>query len=99
MVARHRVGSVMELGWRLVALTREREVEMANRKSGKRGSGVVAVVAVVAAFAAPSTASAGHGNSKAPESASPPAVVVAPVSAPAWDLAEGLVFADASWAE
>jgi hypothetical protein len=78
---------------------REREVEMANRKTGKRGPGIVALIVVVAAFAAPSTASAIPGKSKGAESSSSPALVAAPASVPAWDLAEGLVIADASWAE
>jgi hypothetical protein len=78
---------------------RERDVEMANGRTGKGGPGIVALIAVIAAFAAPSTASATPGKSKGQESSSSPAVVVAPESAPAWDLADGLVIADASWAE
>jgi flagellar basal body-associated protein FliL len=76
---------------RAPAALREREVEMANKKSGKRGSGIIALIAVVAALAGgPSAASASPGKSKAPQNASAPAVV------PAWYVAPSL---EASWAE
>jgi hypothetical protein len=64
---------------------------MANRKSGKRGSGIIAIIAVLAAIAGgPSAASANPGKSKAPNYAE------APAEAPAWNVAPGLL---ASWAE
>ena len=63
-----------------------REVEMANRTSGKRRSGIIALIAVLAAIAAGSTASAAPGASGASASA----------SAAAWSFAPGF---DASWAE
>jgi hypothetical protein len=43
---------------------REREGEMANKKTGKRGAGVIALIAVLAALAGPSAASADPGKSK-----------------------------------
>lgn len=39
---------------------------MANRKSGKRGSGIIALIAVIAALAGPSTALADPGKSNGP---------------------------------
>lgn len=72
---------------------------MANRKSGKRVSGIVALIAVIGAFAVPATASATPGKSRGAENSSSPAEVAAPALVPAWDLADGLVIADASWAE
>jgi hypothetical protein len=62
---------------------------MANRKSGKRGSGIIALIAVIAAFAAgPSAASA--NSDKLEASLSAPAVL------PAFDYSFSF---DASWAE
>jgi hypothetical protein len=62
---------------------------MANKKSGKRGSGIIALIAVIAAFAAaPSAASANSGESEAPLSA--------PAALPMFDYWFSL---DASWAE
>jgi len=84
---------------RLDALLREREVEMANRKSGRRASGIVALVVVIAAFAAPATATATPGKSRGAEYSSSSAEVAAPTLVPAWELADVLVIADASWAE
>jgi hypothetical protein len=64
---------------------------MANTKSGKRGSGIIALIAVVAAVAAgPSAASAKSGGSEArPE-------VSAPAFLPAYDYSFSF---EASWAE
>ena len=42
---------------------REREGEMANKKAGRRGSGVIALIAVLAALAGPSAATADPGKS------------------------------------
>jgi hypothetical protein len=42
---------------------REREGEMANKKSGRRWSGVIALIAVLAAMAGPSAAMADRGKS------------------------------------
>jgi hypothetical protein len=42
---------------------REREGEMANKKSGRRGSAIIALIAVLAALAGPSAAMAGSGTS------------------------------------
>jgi hypothetical protein len=68
---------------------REREVEMANRKSRKRGSGIIALIAVIAAFAAgPSAASANSGELEASWST--------PDVAPAFDYSYSF---EASWAE
>jgi hypothetical protein len=38
---------------------------MANRKSGKRGSGIIALIAVIAALAGPSAAMADPGHAAA----------------------------------
>jgi hypothetical protein len=43
--------------------SREREGEMAKKKSGTRGSAVIALIAVVAALAGPSAAAADPGKS------------------------------------
>jgi hypothetical protein len=64
---------------------------MANRKSRKRGSGIIALIAVIAAFAAgPSAASAKSGKFECPPEASAPAIL------PAFDYSFSFV---ASWAE
>jgi hypothetical protein len=64
---------------------------MANRKSGRQGSGIIALIAVVAAVAAgPSAALAKSGESKAPPEAS------VSVSLPAFDYSFSF---EASWAE
>jgi hypothetical protein len=64
---------------------------MENKKSGKRGSGIIAIIAVLAAIAGgPSAAAADPGKSKAPITAQAPGEV------PAWNIAPGLL---ASWAE
>jgi hypothetical protein len=47
-----------------VMALREREGEMANKKSGKRGSAVIALIAVLAALAGPSAAAADPGKSQ-----------------------------------
>jgi hypothetical protein len=44
-------------------VARERRGEMANKKTGKRGAGVIALIAVLAALAGPSAASADPGKS------------------------------------
>jgi hypothetical protein len=62
---------------------------MVNKKSGKRGSGIIALIAVIAALAGPSTAMADPGKSKGP--ADP-----AQGKAYAYSYAFGL---EASWAE
>ncbi len=69
---------------------REREVEMANKKSGKRGSGLIALIAVIAALAGPPAASADPGKAQAPGKASLAAVL--PVES-------DIPFLEASWAE
>jgi hypothetical protein len=62
---------------------------MANKKSGKRGSGIIALIAVIAAFAAaPSAASANSGKLEAPLSA--------PAGLPLFDYSFSF---EASWAE
>jgi hypothetical protein len=72
-----------------LAALREREVDMANKKSGKRGSGIIALIAVIAAFAAaPSAASANSGELEAPLSA--------PTVLPMFDYWSSF---EASWAE
>jgi hypothetical protein len=74
---------------------------MANTKSGKRRSGIVALVAVIAAFAVPSVASANPGKSKnaerAPVAVVEPAVTQAVV--PASDLSSDVAVEVASWAD
>jgi hypothetical protein len=44
---------------------REEEGEMANKKSGRRGSAVIALIAVLAALVGPSAAKAGPSNAHA----------------------------------
>ena len=66
---------------------REREGEMANRKAGRRGSGVIALIAVLAALAGPSAATADPGKSKGN---------AAPAYAYAYAFSFGI---DASWVE
>jgi len=44
---------------------REEEGEMANKKSGRRGSAVIALIAVLAALAGPSAAKANPSNAYA----------------------------------
>lgn len=62
---------------------------MANRKSGKRGSGIIALIAVIAAFAAaPSAGSANSGEVGAP--------LEAPAVLPLLDYSFSF---EASWAE
>jgi hypothetical protein len=72
---------------------------MANRKPGKRGSGIIALIAVIAAIAGPSTAAATPGKNKGAPNSNAPANTNAPAVVPAYDLAPGLSIADASWAE
>jgi hypothetical protein len=77
---------------------------MANTKSGKRRSGIVALLAVIAAFAVPSVASADPGKSRNADRA-PVAVVpavipaVVPAVIPASDLASDVAVDAASWAD
>jgi hypothetical protein len=61
---------------------------MANKKSGKRGSGIIALIAVIAAFAAAPSASANSGELEAPLSA--------PAALPMFDYWSSF---EASWAE
>ena len=70
---------------------------MANTKSGKRRSRIVALVAVIAAFAVPSVASGDPGKSKKAEPT--PVAVVSPAVVPASDLASGVAVEVASWAD
>ena len=70
---------------------REREGEMANKKSGRRGSAVIALIAVLAALAGPSAAMADPGKSMS-------AAASASGSLYAFTYAYGFGV-DASWAE
>ena len=77
---------------------------MANTKSGKRRSGIVALVAVIAAFAVPAVVSANPGKSKnadrAPVAVVEPAIAaVVPAVMPASDLASDVAVDAASWAD
>jgi hypothetical protein len=57
----HSAPRTNELRLRRVMALREREGEMAKKKSGTRGSAVIALLAVLAALAGPSAASADSG--------------------------------------